>query len=828
MNEKIAYADVILPLSLPDYLTYSIPEEMKEQVEVGRRVVVPLKRHKLFSGVIYRIHNEKPAGFQVKPLFSLIDSRAVVLPRQFTFWQWMAEYYLCTLGEVMATALPSGMKMESESVVQLYPQAARSQEHVSETECLIYKMLETGKPQSIKALARAAGRKNILPVITSLYEKGLIVRKEEIKEKVKPSLVEVVTLGQAVAHSEEGLQQAFITLEKRAPRQMHLLLHLVRQLADRPDKPVLKHDLLTRSGCSQSMLNQLVKKGLAEIHRYDPWLLPVTGNQTASLPVLTIEQEQTIEKIKAAWQHRMCVLLHSHDTTAKTELTIRLIEEQVRAGRQVLYLLPEMAKATPVIHQLKKHFGAKVLVYHSRSGERERVDVWNSMLQYYYQGQQGNYQIIVGTRSALFLPFTNAGLFIIDEEHDVSYKQMDPAPRYHARDAAILLAHQLGARVLLTSATPSLESYFNILQNKYGVVSLIAKTTEQTPLPVEVADLKEATRKKRKKSVFSDLLLKAIQDTLQNQQQVILFQNRRGYSPILQCQDCYWIPTCRRCDVTLTYHKKSNNLLCHYCGYSTSAVKECLSCHSTHLKMMGYGTERIEDDLQLLFPEARIARLDLDTAGKRKSYEQIIQSFENRQIDILIGTQLITRGMNYHHVGLAGIIHVDNMLQLPDFRAAEKCFQLLMQVISALQNQNGKARMVIQTMQPNHPLINLVRNHDYEGFYNLELNERHQFGYPPYRRLIQIRLRHRNENTVEMAARLLGDALKKIMDIQILGPVIPPVGRIRNYFLRHILIKAERSILQTLIKQRIGQVLTAFLQQRDFRSVIIQPDVDPM
>ncbi len=827
-EEMKAYADVIVPLPLLQNYTYVIPEEMREQAETGKRVVVSLGPHKLYAGVIFRIHNEKPKHYQLKPLISVIDTRPVVLSQQFTFWQWIAEYYLCTPGEVMAAALPAGMKMESESVVQLHPQTPFSQEQLSEVEFLICKMLESGKPQSIKTLARVTGRKNILPVIASLYEKGIVIRKEEMKEKVKPGRMEVVTLSQAAAGSEEYLQQAFTTLEKRAPRQMHLLLQLIRKMNDTPDEPVFKHMLLAQSDCHPSVLNKLIKRGLVEIHRYDQGMWLNRGANQSTLELPTAEQQNILEKIKTAWQQRTCVLLHNTNSAEKTGLMMHLIEEQARAGRQVLYLIPEMALATPVIHQLKKHFGAKVLVYHSRSGERERVDVWNSMLQYHYQRRGEDYQIIVGTRSALFLPFTNPGLFIIDEEQDASYKQMDPAPRYHARDAAILLAHQLGARVLLASATPSLETYFNVLQNKYGAVTLVSKTPEQTPLPIEVLDLKEAARKKRKKSVFSDHLIKAIQDTMQLQQQVILLQNRRGYTLVLECQDCHWIPTCTRCDVTLTYHKKNDQLVCHYCGYTTSSINQCRACSSSHLRMMGYGTERIEDDLQLLFPEARIARLDLDTASKRKSHEQIIQFFENRQIDILVGTQMITRGISYRHVGLAGIINVDNMLRFPDFRAAEKCFQLIMQVITTLESQNKKARVVLQTMQPLHPLICLVKNHDYEGFYHLELNERHQFGYPPYKRLIQIRLKHRDENTVEIAARALSEELKKLLGKRILGPVMPPIGRIRHYFLRNILIKAERSLSSAQMRRMIYQAMNAFRQQRTYRSVIIQPDVDPM
>lgn len=821
------YAEVILPLPLQRSFTYSIPLELKKDIEPGKRVVVQFGNQKMYAGLVYRIHQEKPEHYDVKEIISVLDNLPVVTPQQFEFWNWIAQYYLCTAGEVMAAALPSGMKMESETIVMLHPGFDGDIERLSETEYKVLKILEQGKEFSLYKLSKAAGRKNIMPLVNSLIEKGAVILKEEIKGLVQPEQTEVVTFTEQ-ALSEEYLQQVFNAIEKRAPRQMQLLLYFIKMMTDKQDEPVLKKNLLAQSGCKPDVLNQLIKRGVLEIHQFDAWLIKSREQHVKQRPELSEIQKVAFGKIKEGWINHLCALLHGVTSSGKTEIYIRLMEEQAQLGKQVLYLLPEIALTTQIITRLRKYFGDKLLVYHSRFGERERVTVWNSMMHYHHHRKEGEFQIIIGARSALFLPFTNLGLVIIDEEHDSSYKQVDPAPRYHARDAGIMLANLQQAKVLLGSATPSIESFYNAVHHKYAMVTLNQRHKNMSMPVTEVVDIKDASRRKKMKSIFSDLLIERIRETLAAHEQVILFQNRRGFSLVLECQNCHWVPHCVHCDVTLTYHKKGHKLICHYCGYSMMIVTKCAACGDRHLKMMGYGTERIEDDLSLLFPEAKIARLDLDTAHSRTAYQQIIQSFENRQVDILVGTQMVTKGLDFSHVNLVGVINADNMLNFPDFRSAEKCFQLLMQVSGRAGRRSRQGRVVIQAWQPNHPVIDLVKNNDYEGFYKLELNERLKFNYPPFYRLIELRLKHRVEKRLEENAASFSGELRKVFGSRVLGPVIPHISRIRNYYLRTIMIKVERKLLPDKIKQMIGQVMDNYLLEPRNRSLIIQADVDPV
>lgn len=821
------YAEVILPLPLQRSFTYGIPSVLKDEIEIGKRVVVQFGNQKMYAGLVYRIHQEKPEHYDVKEIISVIDSFPVVTPQQFEFWNWIAQYYLCTTGEVMAAALPSGMKMESETIVTIHPAFDGNIEHLSETEYKVFKILEQGKEFSLHKLSKAAGRKNIIPLINSLMDKGAVIRKEELKGLVKPEQSEVLTFTEQ-ATSEEFLQQVFSAIEKRAPKQLQLLLHFIKMMTDKPDEPVLKKNLLAQSGSKPEALNQLIKRGVLEVHEFDAWLMKSREMHLKKKPVLSEIQMEAYEKIKEGWNTHLCALLHGVTSSGKTEIYIRLIEEHAKQGKQVLYLLPEIALTAQIITRLKKYFGDKLLVYHSKFGERERVTAWNSMLHYHHHRNNDEYQVIIGARSALFLPFTNLGLVIIDEEHDSSYKQVDPAPRYHARDAGIMLANLQGAKVLLGSATPSIESYYNAVHNKYALVKLNQRHQNMALPETEVVDIKDASRRKKMKSIFSDLLMERIRETLANHEQVILFQNRRGFSPVLECQNCHWVPHCVHCDVTLTYHKKGNKLICHYCGYAMMIVTKCAACGDQHLKMMGYGTERIEDDLSLLFPDAKVARLDMDTARSRSAYQQIIQSFENRQVDILVGTQMVTKGLDFSHVNLVGVINADNMLNFPDFRSAEKCFQLLMQVSGRAGRRSKQGRVVIQAWQPNHPVIELVRKNDYEGFYNLELNERLKFNYPPFYRLIELRLKHRVEKRLEENAAIFTEELRKVFGSRVLGPVIPHISRIRNYYIRTIMIKVERKLLPDKIKNMISQVMDNYLLEPRNRSLIIQADVDPM
>ncbi|MCC6384840.1 MAG: primosomal protein N' [Bacteroidia bacterium] len=824
----VLYADVILPLALQHLYTYSVPSDFETAVSEGKRVVVQFGNQKLYTALVYRIHRQKPEHYETKEIISVLDALPVVNRQQFDFWEWIAQYYLCSLGEVMAAALSPGMKMESETRVVLHPAFNGVVSHFSEMEYKVFRLLEEHQSLTLQKLSKLSGKRNLLPIINQLMEKEAVIRKEELKNSVRPLTIEVVEFTDQAASNEEFLAKAFAAIEKRAPKQLQLLLFFIKMKTERPEEPVIRKNLLIQSGSTLAILEQLIKKNILEVNQLDKWLMVNQEKNKASQPELSPVQEAAFRQIKSGFDNHLCTLLHGVTSSGKTEIFIRLIEEQIRQGKQVLYLLPEIALTTQIITRLKKYFGERTMVYHSKYNEKERVTVWNNMIHFQHHHTAEDYQVIIGARSALFLPFTNLGLIIVDEEHDSSYKQTDPAPRYNARDAAIKLGQMQHAKVILGSATPAMESYYNAVHGKYALVKLNQRHSGITMPLTEIVDIRDASRRKKMKSIFSETLLNAIEQSLASHEQVILFQNRRGFSPVLECQNCHWVPHCIHCDVTLTYHKTGNKLICHYCGYSMITVHKCPACGDQKLKLMGYGTERIEDDLKLLFPNARVSRLDLDTTRSHSAYQNIIHSFENRQIDILVGTQMVTKGLDFNHVNLVGVMNADNMLNFPDFRSIEKCFQLLMQVSGRAGRRNKQGKVIIQTWQPRHPVIEYVRINDYDGFYEFELHERLKFNYPPFYRLIQIKLKHRNENQLEENSLQFAVELKQVFGDRVLGPVIPFIPRIRNYHLRHILLKIERKLLPDKIKSMLNQVMDAYLLEPRHRSLIIQIDVDPM
>lgn len=668
------YVDVILPLPLPRCFTYSLPDEGAEEVQIGCRVVVPFGRKKYYTAIVRNVHHYAPTEYEVKEISTVLDTSPILLPGQFRFWEWLADYYLCTQGDVYKAALPSGLKLESETIVEYNPDF-EADAPLSEREQLVLDLLAKEPEQCVTKLEKESGLKNILTVIKSLLDKEALFVKEELRRTYKPKTEARVRLA-ADASGEENLRRIFDELE-RAPKQLALLMKYVELsgvLGDGASKEVSKKELLQRASASPAIFNGLVEKQIFEVYYQEIGRLNRLVGKTVELNVLNEHQQRAYHEIMQSFQEKNVCLLHGVTSSGKTEVYIHLIEETLRQGRQVLYLLPEIALTTQITERLKRVFGSRLGIYHSKFPDAERVEIWQKQL------TEEGYDIILGVRSSVFLPFRNLGLVIVDEEHENTYKQQDPAPRYHARNAAIVLASMYGAKTLLGTATPSVETWQNATTGKFGWVELKERYKEiQLPEIIPV-DIKELHRKKRMTGQFSPLLLQYVREALDNKQQVILFQNRRGFAPMIECRTCGWVPKCKNCDVSLTYHKGINQLTCHYCGYTYQLPRSCPACEGVELMHRGFGTEKIEDDVKLIFPEASVARMDLDTTRTRSAYEKIIADFEQGKTDILIGTQMVSKGLDFDHVSVVGILNADTMLNYPDFRSYERAFQLMAQV----------------------------------------------------------------------------------------------------------------------------------------------------
>ncbi len=735
---------------------------MTMRLQPGCRVLVPFGRNKRYVGLVKRLHDRQPEHVEVKELEAMVGDRPFVTQEQFSFWEWLADYYLCAEGEVMHAALP------------------HSAREVSDTSW-------------------------------------------------RPMTESYIRLTQAF-DNEESLKELFDFAEARAPRQLELLLAFIR-LSGRYEStqhPVLQKNLTGQVKGGTQVLTALIKKGvfetyIKELSRFPS--LPASGQALE----LNENQQRAWEEVKKGLTSHNVTLLHGVTSSGKTELYVKLIREYLDRGMQVLYLLPEIALTTQIINRLQHHFGNRAGVYHSRFSWMERSEVWNNLLDggTMIDGEMITYDLVLGPRSALFLPFRKLGLVIIDEEHDPGFKQQDPAPRYHARDAAIYLATMHKAKVLMGSATPSLESYFHAQTGKFAYVELTARYGGVLLPEVLVADLKKEASSGKMKSHFSGLLYRLTKEALENKEQVILFQNRRGFSLMLQCDLCDWRPSCHQCDVTLVYHKKEHKLKCHYCGHATGLPSRCPSCASTAIKMRGFGTEKIEDELPVLFPDAVIARMDLDTTRAKHAYREIIQNFESRKIDILIGTQMVSKGLDFSHVSLVGILNADNMLGFPEFRAHERAFQLMAQVSGRSGRSQKRGKVVIQTLHPKHPVIKHVVGHDYRSFYVTQVTDRRKFHYPPFTRLVLLTVMHRDQIALDKAAEELASRYKRAFPEKVLGPEYPPVARVKNMYMKQILIKLERSQQLRASKKRLMELLESFLERHTYRQLRVVVNVDP-
>ena len=820
------FVDVILPLPLPRYFTYSLSEEWADEVQMGCRVVVPFGRKKYYTAIVRNVHYCEPADYEVKEVSTLLDAHPILLPEQFKFWEWLADYYLCTQGDVYKAALPSGLKLESETMVEYNPDF-ESEVRLPEREQKILDLLSAEPEQCVTKLEKDSGLKNILSVIKSLLDKEAIFVKEELRRTYKPKTETRVRLANEV-RNEKRLQELFDELA-RAPKQLDLLMKYIELsgilggdgLKSFP-KEVNKKELLLRASASPAVFNGLVDKHIFEVYQQEVGRLNSVLREILPINPLNDHQKMAHDEIVRSFQSKNVCLLHGVTASGKTEIYIHLIEETIRQGKQVLYLLPEIALTTQITERLQRVFGDRLGIYHSKFPDAERVEIWQKQL------TEKGYDIILGVRSSVFLPFRNLGLVIVDEEHENTYKQQDPAPRYHARNAAIILAAMYGAKTLLGTATPSIETWHNASSGKYGLVELKERYKEiQLPEIIPV-DIHELHRKKRMNGPFSPLLLQYIHEALDQKQQVILFQNRRGFAPMIECNTCGWVPKCKNCDVSLTFHKGLNQLTCHYCGYTYQLPHKCPACEGTDLRNRGFGTEKIEDDIKILFPEAAVARMDLDTTRTRSAYERIIADFEQGKTDILIDTQMVSKGLDFDHVSVVGILNADTMLNYPDFRSYERAFQLMAQVAGRAGRKNKRGRVILQTKSIDHPIIAQVIHNDFDQMVAGQLAERQMFHYPPYYRLVYVYLKNRNEQLLDLMAQTMSGKLRAVFGNRVLGPDKPPVARIQTLFIRKIIVKIEYNAPMARARELLVQVQKEMVAEDRFKSLIVYYDVDPM
>ncbi len=830
MERKTLFADILLPLPVKGTFTYRIPYQLNEFVMAGQRVAVQFGRKKIYSGLIKNLHENVPE-YAPKYILHLLDENAVSNEIQFRFWEWISNYYLCSEGQVMNAALPSAMKLASESNVVLSPGFKPDTNLLDEHEFKLTEALLTKKRLAVGDISKLLGFQNVLPLLKKMIDKNYLFMEEELKDGFKAKKEKYVSLSQTFYEDEEKMKLLMDSLSSRSFKQLQLLMTFLRlsSYPENEDFEIKQNELLKLSDAGASAINSLVGKGVLNVENKIVSRLDFKpGEAKSDEIILSSHQKQALDKINSDFEKHNVVLLHGVTSSGKTEIFIKLIQKALDQGKQILYLLPEIALTIHIIHRLQKYFGKRVGVYHSRYNPNERAEVWRNIIGVDADENKEKYDIILGPRSAMFLPFSKLGLIIIDEEHDSSYKQFDPAPRYNARDTAIYLAHLHKAKVVLGSATPSIESYFNAMNGKYGYAVLTQRFGGIEMPVITVVDMKGERRRKTLRSNFSSVLMTKIGKALLDGHQAILFQNRRGFSLRLECMQCNWVPQCKNCDVTLTYHKNSELLKCHYCGYSTSIPSSCNDCGSNDIRMMGFGTEKVEEDLEMLFPEAKVARMDLDSTRKKNAFQKIIGDFEGRKTNILTGTQMVTKGLDFDNVHVVGVLSTDNMLSFPDFRAHEKSFQMMAQVAGRAGRKGQQGEVVLQSWNPEHPIIKNVVFNDYEGMYKSQLHEREKFRYPPFYRLINIKIKHKDFKVLNKGADVFGNILKSKFGNLVYGPEFPMVARVRLYFIKQILLKLPKGRSQAEMKKVLLQCLDEYRKLAAYKSVLIQFDVDPV
>ena len=812
------FVEVILPLSLAKTFTYKVSEAEFHFVKNGMRVVVPFGKSKMYTALIIDKHQNESSLYEAKEIDQILDKKPIVTEFQIAHWQWIASYYMCAIGDVYRGAMPSALLLESETIISQKQSVVVDESLLSDEEFLIYQALQQQSSLRIQDITAILNKKNIFPVVQKLIDKNILVLQEEVQELYKPKLVRYVRL-HSQYDSNSGLSELLETL-KSASKQREIVLTYF-QLNAVEKKPISVKQLVEAADSTSSIVKALIEKEILEEYFIQEDRINFGGNAQEAALQLSVAQQQAYDQINERFESKEVCLLHGVTSSGKTEIYIKLIEEQIATGKQVVYLLPEIALTTQLVSRLRAYFGDKVGVYHSKYSNNERVELWKQVLEH-----SSKAQIVIGARSALFLPFSNLSLVIVDEEHEQTFKQVDPAPRYHARDAAIVLANSHKAKVLLGSATPSIESYFNAQSDKYGLVEITERYGNVQLPEIELVDLKDSYFRKKMTGHFSDSLIEAITTALSLGEQVILFQNRRGYSPIMECLTCGNVPQCQQCDVSLTYHKHKNQLRCHYCGYSMAKPTHCHSCSSIDLATKGFGTEQIEQELLTIFPNAKIGRMDQDTTRGKFGFEKIIDSFKNQEIEILVGTQMLAKGLDFNNVSLVGIMNADTMLYHPDFRAFERSFQMMTQVAGRSGRSEKQGKVVIQTYNPNHNTIQQVTNNDYIGMYKEQLYDRQIYKYPPYFRLVKITLKHRDFDKLKEGAMWLYQVMSQNLALPVLGPEEPPISRIRNEYIRTILIKIPQNSSIGSAKKTIQKILNSFEAVPQYRAIKVAINVD--
>ena len=817
------FAETLLPLAIPGTYTYRVPEGMR--LSIGMRVLVPFGRKKIFTAIVTSLHDREPKGYDVKEILGTLDDKPILRHPQLEFWQWIADYYLCSMGEVYKAAVPSGLKVESETTISVNPDFEESEPgQLSDRERVILDFTAQRGRVQIAEIAHATGFKTVERNVSHLLDMDALHVSERVIDNYRPKTEACVRL--TIAHNDEETLHQFFDQLKRAPKQESLLLaylDMSRWLQGGDVKEVSKENLLKRAGVSGAVLHEAVKRGMFEIYKKEINRFAELGSVLEEPPTLSDEQQRAYTEIHQSMREHAITLLHGVTSSGKTSVYMHLIADALKLGKQVLYLVPEIALTTQLTRRLRRVFGDKLLIYHSKFSDNERVDIWKKLL------DTSEPCVIIGVRSSVFLPYSNLGLVIVDEEHDSSYKQQDPAPRYNGRNAALVLAQMHGAKTVLGSATPALEVYHLALEGRYGLVKLMTRYGDIKMPDVKVINTIQARKRREMNGLFSNELITECRKALADGQQVILFQNRRGYSPMVRCKECGWVPKCENCDVSLTYHKHNHSLVCHYCGYTLPLPDLCPACQLPGIEIVGYGTERIEDDIDAVFPGEKISRMDLDTTRSKNSYDRIIDDFSAHRTNILVGTQMVTKGLDFDAVSIVGILNADTMINFPDFRSHERAFDMLEQVSGRAGRAHKQGQVIIQTCNPEHDVIKFVQAHDYEGFYQHELADRQQFGYPPFTKVINIYLKHRDDATVgELAVRYSG-LLRQVFGTRVLGPMAPFVARVQNLFIRQVVLKMETAASMAKVKGILRQLYEQMLAaDARMKAVKLYYDVDPV
>ncbi len=816
------YAEVILPLPVESRFTYAVPDDLISSINVGHRVIVPFGTKKFHTGIVEVLSPRAPQGFQVKEIAAMLDESPIVRHPQLKMWAWIADYYMCGIGDVYKAAIPAGLKVESETFVEINPDYESDDESspLTEREAIILQLLDHEGNMPVASIEKMSKLKGVTKTVNDMIERGLIIISEKIVERYRS---QKITCVKSLITSDNH-QQAF-ALVKGAKQQERLLLALMEMSRPKPSgQPgeITRDDLLKRAGTSSAILKALAAKGLVEIYRKEINRFKFDGEGSGNLPILTNAQQNALSEITEQWIDKATVLLHGVTSSGKTEIYSHLIEQQLNRGNQVLYLVPEIALTTQLTRRLQRIFGNRVVVYHSKYSDNERVDIWKKML---YDSKPW---VILGARSSLFLPFSKLGLVIVDEEHESSYKQSDPAPRYNARDVAMLLASMHGAKTLLGSATPSIETYYKAKSGKFGLVSLLTRFNDMPLPPIKVVDMTIARKKREITGPLAMTTVKAVNHAVENNRQAILFRNRRGFAPMALCKQCAWVPKCSECDVSLTYHLSTRRLVCHYCGASQPLPDLCPQCGQPTVEVVGYGTERVEEEIEKMFPGRKILRMDLDTTRNKDNYEAIIDKFSQHKADILIGTQMVTKGLDFKDVSTVAILNADELINFPEFKATERAFNMLEQVAGrAGRHESEDASVIIQTWQPDHNIFQFLLKHDYSGFYNKEIEERRHLSYPPFSHIIYIYLKHRDCATLQLFSNSYAQRLRQLLGNRVQGPDQPNVSRVKSLYIQKIMIKVETSASMAKVREILRATYREMAANPTLRNSTIYYDVDP-